>query len=513
MSYRMEVINDLLKALLLGTEKVDVKPLLDRLPSTIQAKIAQLSSEDTETQFLQLSSLLLPYEQAGKEFPKIDTVLAISQEESLMYTANAATQLLATLLRENQTALVLEWLEVCAEKSHIISPEFLPQLLTLSQDNIPLQYSIRKVMGERGKWLAEMNEDWHLLLKSTEELWETGRASQRRQLFQYLMQQDQPLAKKLLLESWGEESATDRLEFLSIWADYPDAQDISFLDTIRQQDKSKKVSALAKELLLRQPESMLAQRLSQAGATLLTLKESGVFGLGAAKIEVHPDPTHLQIIEELDLEKESLHKTFSDQEYQAFQLLAIILPQQWEATLKLAPEKIIKQFLTNKVLHKYRPALVKAIVFHGNQEWANSWLKYCSASDITQQQWQEDALALLPLASQDTLLQLFDGKVLKGLLTYNHLLDSLETFNFPWSLKFSKAVMHLLYQVYAERGVYYNEVDRMLRLAHRLHSEILAHQQEFTPPANEKRETWRAMTGDLFRIITLRTKIKTSFDE
>ena len=507
----MEVINELLKAAVLGSEKVDVKQFFTILPENIQQKLSLLSAEDTEEAFLQLSSFVLPYYQAGKDLPVVETNIVAAKEEIAPYAPEKATQLLGMILNENRQPLVRIWLKQCAEQSRIISPEFLPQLLDLSKEDVELQYLLKAVMGERGQWLVGLHAEWQAILQSTQEVWETGKTSQRKQHFRYLLHHDTQQAKALLQNTWHQESAADRFDFLNTWADLISSEEIDFLETALQ-DKSNKVKALALQLLIKQPESTLSQEIRQSCSQLLNLKEGGIFGMGQKNMVVNAEVHFLALIEKLELEKESLHKTFSDQEYQVFQLLSIIDPGFWEEQLGISAEKILRQFVTGKTLKKYIPAFAQAIMFYKNKAWADAWLQNIPASGMQYEHLQDDVLQIFPIAPQETLSVLLEHKQFNNLVNQNNLVNLLGSFDFLWSLKFSKTVLHALYRNYADRGVYHYEMEKFMQLSMHLHPDILKEKNAFLPPLDEKRETWRTMLEELFQNIELKSKIQASFE-
>ena len=507
----MEVINELLKAALLGSEKTDVKQLFNILPENIQQKLSLLSAEDTEESFLQLSSFVLPYYQAGNEFPVVETNIVAAEKEVVPYAPAEACKLLGMLLNENRHPLVREWLKQCAKQSRIVAPQFLPPLLDLSKEDVELQHLLKTVMGERGQWLVRLHAEWQAILESTQAVWETGKTAQRKQLFSYLLHHDTQQAKSLLQNTWHQESAADRFDFLSIWAELISSEEIDFLETARQ-DKSNKVKTLALQLLIRQPESKIYQEIRQSCSQLLTVKEGGIFGIGQKSIGVNAEVDLLPLIEKLELEKDSLHKTFTDQEYHAFQLLSIIDLGSWEEQLGITSEKILRQFVAGKTLKKYIPAFAQAIILHRNKAWAAAWLQNIPDSGIQYEHLQDDILQILSIAPQETLSERFENKQVMNLVNPTHLINLLGSFDFSWSLKFSKTVLHALYRNYADRGVYHYEMDKFLQLSMHLHPDIVKEKNAFLPAVDEKRETWRAMIEELFRNIALKTKIQASFE-
>ena len=500
----MEIANELLKAALLGSDKLDAPSLRSRLPNFIQDQQVQLSADDAEEELLQLSALALPYYRAGRAFPVMNSVARnLAPEEERPYASEAAHQLLKTLLSEQRTALVNEWLEQCAKQSLVVSPPFFPSLLALSEGHVALQHRLMAVMGKRGTWLANLNEAWAPLLQSAQVRWETEKAAYRKQLFAYLLHDDPVEAKTLLQASWKEESANDCLDFIKAWANHVGPEDVPFLETLLT-DKSKKVQEQGLLLLLQQANSQLAQEIRQACSSLLTVQRSL---LGAKKVDLNLGLDLLPIVKRLGLEKESINQRFSDQEYQAYQVVAVVDPTVWESALKMSPEKILQQFVDQKNLHQYVPAWASAIAFHQNRDWAKAWLQTISLSNVRYEQQPNDTLALLRVVSPETLTDFLERKPMMSAFNANDTINLLTSFDFAWPLAFSRAALRLLHRSYAERGVYYYEKDQFLSLAAHLHPQIEQYQQEFAIFTDKTDSTWQNALQELLRIIAQKASI------
>ena len=500
----MEIAHELLKAALLGSDKLDAQALRSRLPDRLQEQHARLAVRDAEEELLQLSALTLPYYRAGRDFPVIKSAARnVAPEEESPYASEAAHQLFKTLLAEQRTALVNEWLEQCAQRSLVVSPPFLPSLLTLATGNVALQHKLVAVMGTRGTWLANLNEAWAPLLQPSQTRWETEKAAYRKQLFAYLLHDDPVRAKTLLQATWKEESANDRLDFIKAWANHVAPEDVPFLETLLT-DKSKKVQEQVLPLLLRQANSQLAQEIRQACSFLLTVQRSL---LGAKKMDLNLGLDLLPIVKRLGLEKESINQRFSDQEYRAYQVLTVVDPAVWEGALKMSPEKILQQFVDQKSLHQYVPAWASAIAFHQNRDWAKAWLHTVSSSSGRYEQQPNDTLTLLRVVSPETLTAFLERKPAMSDFNANDTINLLTSLDFAWPLAFSRMALQLLYRAYAERGVYYYERDQFLSLGVQLHPQIEQYQQEFTTTTDQTASTWQDALRELLRIAAQKASI------
>ena len=509
----MERIDELLKAALLGSEKVDLASMRNRLPDEIQQQQAQLSPGDAEEAFLQLSASVLPYYRAGQAFPTMDSApLALAPEEEAAYASEAAHQPLAIILADRRRPLLIAWLEECARRSLIVLPPFLPTLLALGQDDVALQMQLAAVMGQRGAWLAGLNEAWRPMLAPVAERWETEKSAPRKQLFRYLIRHRPSQAKALLQATWKEENAADRFEFLDAWAEHVVSDDVPFLETLLA-DRSQKVRERVLPLLLRQPNSSLAQAVRQQCGSLLIARKKL---LAKKTIEVNLALDLLPIVERLGLEKESLQKALSDQEYRVYQLLALADPKLWEDTLRMPPGKILQQFADDKALNKYADCFSAAIRLHQNHDWAEAWLTILPSSGRRDKSLINNLLHHLHLAPHETIVATLTALLKRpswtDLYTANETFDLLARYDFAWSPEFSKMVLQEIHRAYAIRGIQYYETDKFLALAYVLHPSISRYQEEFLSAAAKKPENWSSALRELFRIVDLKTSISTAFN-
>lgn len=154
-----------------------------------------------------------------------------------------------------------------------------PALLVAALNNESFrQYSPGNLalLGERGRWLAQQNPDWHAVLAPqhpAEDLgvWETGTLAQRKCFIGQLCQTDTALARQLLGAALPAEPATNQAALLVELAPTAEAADAVLL-TSYLSSKSKEVRQTVVPLLVRLPQSELLERLWKRAAPLLGLK-------------------------------------------------------------------------------------------------------------------------------------------------------------------------------------------------------------------------------------------------
>ena len=234
-----------------------------------------------------------------------------------------------------------------------------------------------------------------------------------------------------------------------------------------------------------------------------------MLGVGKTTLTIHDEVDLLPLVRLLGLEAESLSKAFSDAAYRAYQVLSVVNPEQWEARLSLSPEKILRAWVGEKSLKKYVPAWAVAINFYRLSSWAEAWLQVVPKS-IQYESMDNHTQRLLPLVSAEKVERLLQQKSIRSGVDA---LELAEHYPGPWSLSLSKTILLLLYEQYADRGVYHYETNRFVALANHLSPDILAQREAFLPKHGERRDTWRTTVQQLFRMIELKTKISASFDD
>ncbi|MEV6259743.1 DUF5691 domain-containing protein [Streptomyces sp. NPDC051784] len=174
------------------------------------------------------------------------------------------------------TELLPQWLASASAHGYRAPAELLPPLLDAARARTDLRPHILPFAGPRGLWLAGFNPEWRFALRPSARgaqrpdtadmeavrlLWEEGLFAERVALLGALREQDPAEARHLLLGTWPDERAEDRLMFLDSLRSGLSHADEDFLEQALA-DRSRNVRSTAAELLSALPGSRLARRMA-----------------------------------------------------------------------------------------------------------------------------------------------------------------------------------------------------------------------------------------------------------
>lgn len=229
--------NELVKMALLGTEKLPLQTAV--LPTKIREIVEKSPENDRETAFLKAAALTWLYEKAGQKpdhTPLPD--IARAPDENLKIAPPQYKALLQRLLREEKLPihLLLSLLsEKMAAKNIILPPDLLVAVLTLAEktDLKKKPELWQKVIGERGKWLAQFNKKWAFLApKSDADIWENGSNDQRLTFLSELRKTNPQQAFEYVKEAWTTANGSYRLQLLRVLNEQPRIEEQSFLEEL-----------------------------------------------------------------------------------------------------------------------------------------------------------------------------------------------------------------------------------------------------------------------------------------
>ncbi|WP_129976155.1 DUF5691 domain-containing protein [Rhodococcus sp. Q1] len=174
----------------------------------------------------------------------------------------AAAERLRALLAV-RSPLLDEWFEVAARFR--ASHDVVVDLLTVATTDAVHRDRLVALTGTRGRWVAARNPEWAELLPPhplDDTPWHAGPPARRRRWFETLRTHDPAAATATLAASWGAQTAAQRAELLALLAVRLGPHDEALLERALD-DRSRKVRAVALELLPRLPDSAFAQRMAE----------------------------------------------------------------------------------------------------------------------------------------------------------------------------------------------------------------------------------------------------------
>lgn len=473
--------NILKKTALLGTDKMPLQT--DFLPKSIQQILEKTDKNDAESIFLKASTLLFTYTKAGESLQKITLPdLALNEVETQVFCPNEATVTLKKIIDSEPFNVYLfqYFLEKCIDKQWVM-PEsmLLPLLNTATKKNL---YKVHQVLGVRGKWLTQFNENWQLPTpKSYENVWQEGKPADRKEYFAQLRKEKPNETLLLLQQSWESESAKDRKDLLAILEDQLSAEDELFLnekytELTANQTTLKPVSLetvqLINKLRLKIPNSEFGKSIFEQIKLRIEKKKNllSAIGLGGNWQLNLPKEEILfwngtEMNQTFGFDKLSSQKGISDAEYWFSELLKILNPNHWLQFFEHDVKKMVNFFADSENSRKtnkpaYRNALSIAMQMANPIE-IETFLKEISTTSI----FPIDLIKQLDTVSQESLIPQY--------LTLNlEMIKQLSSLNIEieWSKPFSEFILkNLLTEMQGGNFYYlYSDKDFILRLSKKL---------------------------------------------
>ncbi len=248
-----------------------------------------------------------------------------------------------TLLASNQyAAFRTDYWQQLAQHQRLVPP---PLLVAALNSESFRQYSPGNLalLGERGRWLAQQNPDWHAVLAPqlpAEDLgvWETGTLAQRKRFIGQLRQTDELLARQLLGAALPAEPAATQAALLGELALTVEAADAALL-TSYLSSKSKEVRQTVVPLLVRLPQSELLERLWQRAVPLLGLKRP-LLGRNKMLVELPEGWDKSWQADGIEQKTTSIEGG-GERAGWLGQLLSLLPPSRWTAHLGVSAEELL----------------------------------------------------------------------------------------------------------------------------------------------------------------------------
>jgi hypothetical protein len=231
----------------------------------------RIDRDDREGAVLKAGAALGLYRLAGaRPSPHEGPPLPVAPAERRPVCSEASAAHLDAALRGDFGVVLGEWLQLAAAGQRLAPPDRLPLLLDAATTNATLRPAVTEVMGNRGRWLGELNPAWSWAAGAGEDpsIWATGSSAARRLLLARLRQTDPGAARELLASTWATESPEDRAAFVGALTTNLSMDDEPFLEDALD-DRRKEVRRVAANLLWLLPGSRLAARMAARARPLV----------------------------------------------------------------------------------------------------------------------------------------------------------------------------------------------------------------------------------------------------
>lgn len=216
---------------------------------------------------------------AGRRPLRSSEPLAMAPVETAPPCSEKATRIVGDLLRGHHEELLEEALALLARAGQRLPHVLLPDALRVRGDE--LRAAVRLVLGERGAWLARMNETWTwalvappaALFEDLERAWTDGTAAARRELLPRARRLDAAKARAWLEATWTSEKADERAALLTSLIEGISADDEAFVEA-QLRDRASAVREAAVSVLAHLPESAFVRRMTLRADAMLGFKRS-----------------------------------------------------------------------------------------------------------------------------------------------------------------------------------------------------------------------------------------------
>ncbi len=487
----MSFLDNLIKTALLGTDKQSVE--FNDAPESIQALTHALPAEP-EAKLLQLAAMTINYEKAGKKANSLPADFQGDEcaPENLPLIGERAQSVLENLLYEKRIALILFYLYRANQKQQLISPRLLPEMLSFGKNNLESKDLILPFVGNRGRWLAAQNPAWQYLLPhNLEEDWLHGTMDERKKALKRLRNAQPSKVIALLEVIWTEESASQRLDYLTIMEKNLSTNDEEFLKS-KLTDRSGKVKAEAMRLLKSIPQSEMSQQVWE--------NVSACFSIKTKKKTGDSINTNLEIIfkateseeEKPEDEVENAEQTEKGNTYvEMLELVKTILPTRWEKHFGLTVSELVAVMGNSKKIKRFLGAVIEAVIYYQQEKWARILLDSEQGNDAR-------LIAMLPYSEREKyaikLLKEDADEVIETMLNEDYQ---------EWSLLFTQKLMEV-----AITDVYAFNKDFFKKLIPFLHFEINKEILNYSFQDDYRKGYWKGTATEISYLLGLREEIK-----
>ena len=284
-------MQELTRIALIGTAKQSSSGTADD-DHPAESLVAAMGTQAEEPLLLLRVGARSLYEQCGLVARSDISALSPAPEDDRCVAPPSIIGVLQNAIATDSRDVLIEFLQQLDDSKLLLPPELLPQALGVS--NVEVRQHLLPVIGRRGHWLGELNDEWHWVVTGITGLssrnrdvlqrqWDDGTFSERCEALKSIRRADASEGREWLEDVIDQEKADHRIALLGTLEAGLSIDDERLLES-RLDDRSDKVRRLAASLLARLLDSALAQRMRARAEELLTATASGK----RLRVECHP---------------------------------------------------------------------------------------------------------------------------------------------------------------------------------------------------------------------------------
>ncbi|MFD1001968.1 DUF5691 domain-containing protein [Ohtaekwangia kribbensis] len=496
----MKSWEDIVNKALLGSEKASLR--VADIPASIAQEYDLVASGNHEEDFLRFTSLVYQFRQGGAHPLDFNAVKSVEAAvETKQYCSTQANDTLKIILDEELPQLLYLWLQTCASRQEVVSPEMIPALLDIALRKKELRKVIVEVTGNRGLWLATINPPWNFSLpaEDAKTVWDTGTPEQRKEVLRELRIANPEEGRNILESTWTTEGANEKVSFLDILKINLSKSDLPWLESLKE--KGQKVNNASLELLKLIPESAVVQNYRNILSEAVGIKTGkALLGMiNKTMLQVDESVAVPDAVFKTGIEKLSSDKNVTDSKYILAQLISAVPPSFWNQHLSHSTPEIIELVQKEKNTAFYLPAIAMAAIRFKDQEWIKYILDKADRDIIRSS--VVSMIGALPAVDRDR----YALKFLKD--SPHDIIGLMANSDVEWSMELAKAILaQTAHEVYSYNRTFYRPVMALIPVG------ILDILDSFIPNDENKKVYWKSQSDELARLLTIKLQTLQSFN-
>lgn len=432
----------LLTAALVGTARATGEIASAGTPT--DALVAGLGGLDRERALLLRAGARAIYREAGQLPARVDDLIIdpAPEETQPLCTPEAAALILLLLSQQSewQAVLLADLLDRLVHAGQRVPPEILPAVFA-ARPAVNTRPQWRRVIGERGRWLAQFNTAWKWATEPPVEaegvpedapaIWQEGAQSQRIEILARVRAANPALAREWISAAWKQERAEMRTSMIDVLATHLSLDDEPLLERALD-DKTERVRDAAIEILPLLPESAFVQRMIARAEQMMEWKDGAWHAFHKASFTPEWQRDGLS---------EEPRRSTSKMDSHLKQVICCIPPSHWQRRTGIAsPRDLIHAAAQTDHAEAIIDGMAQATWCNHDVAWAKAlWEWYGQMLGGINVTSNGLLLACLPQADAEAEVL----RIMRDPATaqHNHWRQMLEKLPRPWSVAFAQAYL------------------------------------------------------------------------
>lgn len=325
------------------------------------------------TELLTAAAVLGAKSRAGWKPRRVDTQMTPCPVDARPLAPRKTLATLARLLADPDAGLIEEWAELALHARVRVDDAAAPVLLDWWSRQPRRPESVSSLLGERGVWLASLNDAWRKPIASdaipanAEELWQTGTAAERAAVLLSIRRQDPARALSMIQSTWSADGADERRRFVEVLQTGLALADEPFLEAALD-DKGKSVRRQAASVLASLPGSRLRSRMNERSAGIITVEHKRGIVSRSVKVSLTP-PAEFDKAWERDGIESQAGSGVGKRAWWMRQILAAADLKVWTDVTGLDPEKILDAIASDDYYDDALLAIVQSARTNADPAW------------------------------------------------------------------------------------------------------------------------------------------------